>query len=101
LFVPDHVQETFRPSTDHGGHDRGGRGLRYLEWTTGPGPGGSTYSVDFAFLLREADGTVQVDGDRHTCGLLAAAGFEPREVPPDGRPDDLAGHPMFVARRPG
>jgi SAM-dependent methyltransferase len=38
LFAPDHVTETFRPSTDHGGHDDGPRGLRYLEWTWDPDP---------------------------------------------------------------
>ena len=32
LFAPDHVRETFQPSTDHGGEDDGVRGLRYLEW---------------------------------------------------------------------
>ena len=33
LFAPDHVRESFRTSTDHGGHDGVSRGLRYLEWT--------------------------------------------------------------------
>jgi len=32
LFVPDYVTETFEPGTEHGGHDEGTRGLRYLEW---------------------------------------------------------------------
>ena len=30
LFAPDEVKETFTPRTDHGGHDRNGRSLRYL-----------------------------------------------------------------------
>ena len=39
LFCPDHVRETFRPGTDHGGHDAtDGRGLRFVEWTWDPDP---------------------------------------------------------------
>jgi len=38
LVVPDHVRETFRPDTEHGGSDGGdGRALRYLEWDLRPG----------------------------------------------------------------
>ncbi len=54
LFAPDHVRENFRPSTDHGGYDGVGRGLRYLEWTWDPDPADSTYIVDYAYLLRDA-----------------------------------------------
>lgn len=46
LFAPDFVRETFRPGADHGGHDEGGRGLRYLEWSWDPDPDDSTYIVD-------------------------------------------------------
>ncbi|MBI5947160.1 MAG: class I SAM-dependent methyltransferase [Chloroflexi bacterium] len=71
LFVPDCVRETFAPSTDHGGHDGpDGRGLRYLEWTTDPGPGDTTYTVDFAYLLRDSDGAVHVEHDRHIFGVF-------------------------------
>lgn len=31
LFVPDHVRETFTPSTEYGGPDGEQRALRYLE----------------------------------------------------------------------
>ena len=54
LFAPDHLRETFQPSTDHGGHDDGVRGLRYLEWTWDPDPSDTTYTVDYAYLLRDA-----------------------------------------------
>lgn len=86
LFVPDYVRETFRPSTDHGGHDAGARGLRYLEWTRDPDPSDTTYRVDYAFLLREGD-RVSVLHDRHREGLfprsewlrrLRKVGFDPR-----------------------
>ncbi len=71
LFVPDCVRETFAPGTDHGGHDGpDGRGLRYLEWTTSPGPTDTTYNVDYAYLLREPDGTVSVEHDRHVLGVF-------------------------------
>lgn len=36
LFVPDHVRETFAPSTSHDGYDGEGRAIRYLEWTYDP-----------------------------------------------------------------
>src|SRR5690606_13214161 len=110
LFAPDHVRETFRPSTDHGGADGpDGRGLRYLEWTWDPDPSDTTYLVDYAYLLREADGAARVAHDRHEEGLfaradwlrvLADAGFVPGVVPfthseLDGAPVDV-----FVGRRP-
>ena len=71
LFAPDHVMETFAPSTDHGGHDGDGRGLRYLEWTKDVEPGADNYAVDYALLLRDRDGSVQVIHDRHVCGLFS------------------------------
>ena len=85
LFAPDHVRETFAPKTDHGGSDGGERSLRYLEWTWDPDPDDDTYTVDYAYLMREADGGTEVAHDRHICGLferatwvraLESAGFE-------------------------
>ena len=102
LFAPDHVRETFTPGTDHGGHDDGTRGLRYLEWTYDPDPNDTTYVVDFAYLLREAAGTVRVEHDRHIDGLfgrnewlqlLRAVGFHPRIVADPWRQD------VFVAMK--
>jgi SAM-dependent methyltransferase len=92
LFAPDFVRENFRESTDHGGEDGEGRALRYLEWTWDPDPGDRTYTVDYAYLLREADGTLRVECDRHLEGLFARsdwirllsdAGFEAKAVPVD------------------
>jgi SAM-dependent methyltransferase len=72
--LPDHIRENFQPETDHGGHDAAdGRGLRYLEWKWDPDPADDTYVVDYAFLLRQADGTVEVEHDRHVEGLFARA----------------------------
>lgn len=90
LFAPDHIRETFSPSTKYGGHDGKGRSMRYLEWTWNPDPSDSTYVVDFAYLLRDADGEVRCEYDRHVCGLfgrqdwlrmITEAGFQARAIP--------------------
>jgi SAM-dependent methyltransferase len=74
VVLPDYVRETFTPGTDCDGHDGSdGRGLRYLEWRWDPDPRDNTYLVEYAFLLRESDGTVTVEHDRHTEGLFARA----------------------------
>jgi ubiquinone/menaquinone biosynthesis C-methylase UbiE len=84
LFVPDHIRETFRPATEHGGNDGPTRSARYLEWSWDPDPEDDTYVTDFAFLLRDERGDVRVELDRHVLGihsrarwmeLLAEAGF--------------------------
>jgi len=108
LVAPDHVRETFQPGTDHGGSDApDGRGLRYLEWIWDPDPTDSTCITDYACLLRERDGSVSVEHDRHVCGLfsretwlrlLADAGFAPTvaEFPSE----EITGHEVLVGRRP-
>ena len=71
LFVPDHVRESFKPSTEHGGTDADGRGARYLQWAWDPDPSDDTYLVDFAYLLRNQGGEARVEHDRHVCGLFS------------------------------
>ncbi|TVQ19134.1 MAG: class I SAM-dependent methyltransferase [Spirochaetaceae bacterium] len=109
LFAPDHLLETFRPGTDHGGHDGGGRAMRYLEWTHDVDRSGTTYTVDYAFLLRDSDGTVRVEHDRHVLGLfprelwlrlLAEVGFEARTVVFNHSEVEPGSYELFVARRP-
>jgi methyltransferase family protein len=74
IVLPDFVRETFAPGTDHGGEDApDGRGLRYLEWCWDPDPNDDTYTVDYAFLMREASGDVRVAHDRHFEGLFPRA----------------------------
>jgi SAM-dependent methyltransferase len=103
VLVPDCTRETFRAEARHGGHDgRGaeeGRALRYLEWTHEPDEGGTTYTVDFAYLLRGANGQVRAVYDRHVMGLfrrevwlrlLGEIGFEPHT-----RGDDY-GRELFI-----
>jgi SAM-dependent methyltransferase len=105
LFAPDHLRETFRPSTDHGGHDGGGRGLRYLEWTWDPDPADNSYVVDYAYLLRDRDGAVRVELDRHVAGLfsrgewlrfLGDAGFEATAVTFDHSELEPGSYEIFV-----
>jgi trans-aconitate methyltransferase len=109
LFCPDHVRDTFAPSTDHGGQDGATRALRYLEWTWDPDPTDTLCIADYAYVLREEDGSVRVVHDRHVEGLFArdvwlrvieSTGFraevrplEHSEVPP-GQVE------IFVARKP-
>ncbi len=70
LLAPDHVKETFRSGTDHGGHDGEERSLRYLEWSWDPDETDSTCLTDYAYVLRERDGSVEVVHDRHVEGLF-------------------------------
>jgi hypothetical protein len=71
MVLPDHVTETFAPEHSSGGEDGAdGRGLRYLDWTYDPDPSDCHYEVVFALLLREADGSVTVEMDRHRDGLF-------------------------------
>ena len=109
LFAPDHVRENFRPTTDEGGHDGEERSLRYLEWTWDPDPSDTSYVVDYAYLLREADGSVQVEHDRHLEGLfsravwlrlISEAGFVPRRVPFDHSEVEAGTYEVFVAGKP-
>jgi SAM-dependent methyltransferase len=85
-LLPDHVKETFEPSTDCGGEDGpDGRGFRYLEWSWDPDPEDDTFEVAYAFLMSE-NGKVSVEFDHHQCGLftrkcwltwISEAGFTP------------------------
>jgi len=103
LFVPDHVRDTFQPSTDHGGRDGAGRSLRYLEWSYDPDPNDNTYVTDYVFIFREGKQPSQSEHDRHILGLfgrdewlrlLAETGFRADFVI-----DPFERH-VFVARKP-
>jgi SAM-dependent methyltransferase len=104
LFAPDHVLETWSPSSEvHGGDAPDGTSLRYLEWCHDPDPADETFVVDYAIAVREC-GTTRVVHDQHVlglfaratwCELLAEAGFEVSVV------RDRWGRDLFVGRRPG
>jgi SAM-dependent methyltransferase len=109
LFAPDYVRENFRSTTDHGGHDGPEGAFRYLEWCWDPDPADTTYLVDYAFLVRERDGTARAVHDRHVEGLFSRAdwirlfrevGFDPVVVPLEHSELELGSHEVFLARRP-
>ena len=78
VLVPDHTRETFEETTDHGGNDGvDGRGVRYLEWTWDPDPADTWMLTEYAFLLRDGDGSVRVVHETHRLGLFGApTGFD-------------------------
>lgn len=103
LFVPDDVQETFIPRTDHGGKDATHSGLRYIQWITDPDPSDTTILVDFGILIRDDAGPVRALHERQTHGLFARhvwlrllrkVGFRARVV------RNLGPRDLFLARRP-
>jgi SAM-dependent methyltransferase len=103
LFVPDHVRETFEPSTEQGGQDGDERALRYLEWTYDPDDSDTTYTTEYVYLLREGNQPVRVEHEQHLFGLFPRAewvrllhetGFEAKIV------RDHYGRDLFVARKP-
>jgi trans-aconitate methyltransferase len=74
VLVPDNIAENFEPSTDYGGQDApDGRGARYLSWSSDPDPTDTRTHADYAFLLRETDGVVEVVHDTHEFGLFPRA----------------------------
>jgi trans-aconitate methyltransferase len=110
VLVPDDIAENFESGIDSGGHDHpDGRGVRYLEWSTDPDPSDTTTTTEYAFLLRAADGSVQVAHDTHLLGLfprdvwlrvLDETGFEARAVA-EVTGEDRVPRVFFVGTRPG
>ncbi len=109
LFAPDHTRETWRPSTEHGGHDDGDRSMRYLEWQYDPDPDDTSFACAFSFLLREG-GEVRAVHEQHSLGLFARAtwleliteaGFVPKALPYRHESfDPELGVELFVGLRP-
>jgi len=103
VFMPDAIKELFQSAVHHGGHDGDGRSVRYLEWAFDTDPNDTTYTVDFAYMLREGNGPVRVEHDTLVMGLfsreqwltwLAGIGFTARSV------EDPYGREVFVGVRP-
>jgi SAM-dependent methyltransferase len=111
VFAPDYVRENFEPRTAHGGHDgEDGRALRYLEWVRELEPDGFRYIAHYAYLLKEADGSVRVVHDRHVGGafprelwlrLLGEAGFDATTVSLQHLEGATEGYEAFVGVRRG
>lgn len=109
MFQPDFVSETFRPSTETGGSDGNGRGLRYLEWRWIPDSKTEMYVTDMAYLLRDVNGAAKVIHDRHFMGLfpravwvelISSVGFEPLVVPFEHSSVSDTGFEVFLGLRP-
>jgi SAM-dependent methyltransferase len=91
LFVPDHVQDTFRPASGAGGSsDPAGRQGSFRERIWDPDPSDDMIAAEYVFTLREADGTSAVITETHELGAfsratwtseLTRAGFEPQPAP--------------------
>jgi len=109
LFAPDWTAECFQPSTAHGGHDQGDRGLRYLEWTIDEDPADERYSVYMVYALREGRRVRASAVDRHVCGLfpervwletIEQAGFRARRLPFRHSDFQDEEHSLFVGIKP-
>lgn len=109
LFVPDWTAERFRPSSGCGGHDRGDRGLRYLEWTIDADPNDGRYTFYMSYLLREGKRVRQVALDEHICGLfterewmqaIRSVGFRPLKLPYEHSTWEKHAHAMFLGIKP-
>ncbi len=109
LFAPDRIRESFRTTTDHGGHDAANRSLRYLEYAWDPDPTDSTYISDMVYLLRDERGQIRIEYDRHVLGLfsrdvwlrlITSVGFNVRAVPLVHSEVERGLHELFVCSKP-
>ena len=80
-----------------------------LAWAWDRDPADDLYQVDYAFILRERDGSIRVFHDRDTEGLFARSrwlmllgdvGFRARSVPLTHSQVEPGLHEMFVGSRP-
>lgn len=69
-FLPDCTKESFREQSHDGGHDGDGRSLRYLQWDIDHDPADTLYTVHFAYMLRDTDGTVRTELEQHHLGMF-------------------------------
>jgi trans-aconitate methyltransferase len=87
VFVPDHTREISADKVDHGGSDGAdGRAVRFLDWTWDPDPHDTWIVTEYAFVLRSADGAVEVVHETH------------RTV--EETSDDRPRRDVFIGRRP-
>ena len=82
--------------------------MRFLEWSWDPDPADDQCTVEYVLVLREGDGSVRVEHDRHLEGLferqrwlrlLREAGFAPEVVPFDHSELEAGSYELFLARR--
>jgi hypothetical protein len=82
--------------------------VRYLEWSTDPDPSDTWIVTEYAFVLREADGSVEVAHETHRTGLfprddwlrlLTEVGFDADAIP-EVTTEDRPPRDLFLGRRP-
>jgi SAM-dependent methyltransferase len=74
IMAPDCTRESYEPDTTHGGEDGAdGRSARYLSWSFDPDPDDTHFETVYTFALRETDGTLRVEVDRHVEGFFREA----------------------------
>lgn len=82
--------------------------VRYLDWTWDPDRADSTILTEYAFLLRDADGSVRTVHETHRTGCFATevwlarlgeAGFE-ASAADERTTEDRPPRRLFVAHRP-
>lgn len=77
LFImPDHYKETFETRTDHGGVDKDGRGMRYLEWSYDSDPDDHMAETEYAYVMRDSDGQITHEYDSMKSGLFSMPEWE-------------------------
>jgi hypothetical protein len=111
LFVPDYVKDDFRElaGSGGGGTDQTGRQATFRERTWDPDRADDWVQADYEFVLRQADGSVEVIRESHRlgafsrdvwqrlligAGFVVGSGFAGRALP--GRPSAN----LFVGHRP-
>lgn len=103
LLMPDHIRDTFEPSTNNGGIDGEQRAVRYLEWKYDPDIIDSTITVEYVYVLREEGKPIRVEHETHIVGLFTEAewlhllqetGFQAEIIRGEYERD------IFVARKP-
>jgi len=75
LFSVQDTRETFRQNhTSHWAKAQGEVDLTVVENSFDPDPADTSYEYTLVFLIRKA-GALQIETDRHLCGLFAEAAF--------------------------
>lgn len=72
LIAPDVYREDFTELTQVHEGDDGPRKLRVFEWMWDPDPDDSTYTVEYAFMMREGK-ELRAVHDRHVEGMFSRA----------------------------
>lgn len=77
LFImTDQFTETFIGGTYHGGIDKEGRGMRYLEWTYDRDPSDHVTETHYLYMMRNEEGQVFTESDSSESGLFSMREWE-------------------------